>query len=227
MSDQKPCTKCGEVLSLQCFYCDRSSSSGRMSRCISCIRRDYRLRIGPRIARVCQDCGDVSTRLVIKSANVRKQNHNLCQKCALKRWHLDTYGFESNASSRFGLGEMIGNWERGARDRGLIWSVTKDDLDNLYEKQNGLCALTGQLMSRQSNDPCKCSLDRIDSALGYTPDNIQFVCAAVNRMKWAYSQDFFVDICHQVASHLPRPIIPPEPRVSPTAEPCPDQAVTL
>lgn len=67
-------------------------------------------------------------------------------------------------------------------------SLSLDFLESLYNKQNGKCAITGELMTYlQVGDNKKVatniSLDRVDSDLDYTEDNIQLVCYRVNVMK--------------------------------------------
>ena len=43
--------------------------------------------------------------------------------------------------------------------------------------------------------PTNISVDRIDSSGGYTRDNIQLVCMAVNQMKSDLDDNTFYDIC--------------------------------
>ena len=45
------------------------------------------------------------------------------------------------------------------------------------------------------------SLDRKDSSLGYTLDNIQWVHRTVNKIKLDLQQDEFVEWCKRVAAH--------------------------
>jgi 5-methylcytosine-specific restriction endonuclease McrA len=67
--------------------------------------------------------------------------------------------------------------------------VNVNDLKELWEKQNGTCPYTGikMILPKSTNDKIhslkKASLDRIDSSLGYTKDNIEFVCMAINYAK--------------------------------------------
>lgn len=64
-------------------------------------------------------------------------------------------------------------------------SISETDIFDLYEEQNGCCAVSGLPFSSGKNaawriQPFYPSLDRIDSKVGYTKDNVRLVCAAVN-----------------------------------------------
>lgn len=62
-------------------------------------------------------------------------------------------------------------------------SLSIDDLWNLWEKQCGRCAITNMVMHHRPNDLMSVSIDRIDSSLEYTSDNIHLVCRWVNFAK--------------------------------------------
>lgn len=58
-----------------------------------------------------------------------------------------------------------------------------DYLEQLWEKQNGKCALTGMPMICKFNSLLSTSIDRIDSSRGHEKGNVQIVCQWVNRAK--------------------------------------------
>jgi hypothetical protein len=71
----------------------------------------------------------------------------------------------------------------------------KKFLINLYNKQEGKCAISGEplLLQHGKNRPLpgKCSLDRINSENGYTRQNVWFVAWWVNQMKMDMPMDVF------------------------------------
>ena len=76
------------------------------------------------------------------------------------------------------------------------------DLKELWESQDGKCAITGipmanndrsRAISLLSGNPYAASLDRIDSSITYAKDNIQFVCTCVNFMKNQYSNEQIIE----------------------------------
>ena len=46
------------------------------------------------------------------------------------------------------------------------------------------------------------SLDRIDSSKGYTIDNIQWLHKDINKMKWDFSQEKFLELCKKIVNNL-------------------------
>jgi hypothetical protein len=110
----------------------------------------------------------------------------VCKECSKKKIH--EY---RNTESGFWVSvwnNLVGN----SKNRGLSVSITKDDIQDLWKRQNGLCAITGfqmelaksQKTSRaRSFSPYRLSIDRIDNSAGYTKDNIRIVCAYVNIMR--------------------------------------------
>ena len=67
------------------------------------------------------------------------------------------------------------------------FTISKEDLHKVYEKQKGLCAYTGITMSHVKDGTGKhlanISIDRVDNSKGYTKQNIALVCLATNMMK--------------------------------------------
>jgi hypothetical protein len=79
-----------------------------------------------------------------------------------------------------------------ALERRQEFSITLEDLRNQWDRQEGLCPITGWQMenprtvrdwNHRNTNPRRASLDRIDSSKGYSPDNIQFVSVMANYAK--------------------------------------------
>ena len=120
-----------------------------------------------------------------------------CRPCGFK-----AHGNALKTGTEHVSGSMIGRWKVGARARKIPWTITPDDLEALWVKQDGRCALTGIVMDPPLiNSPHGISLDRIDSTKGYEPGNIQFLCAAINLMKWSRPEAVFIELCKAVAEH--------------------------
>jgi hypothetical protein len=62
-----------------------------------------------------------------------------------------------------------------------VFQIDLNDIEQQWQKQNGKCFYTGVPMTVAIND-ARFSIDRRDSALGYTPENI-VLCCHINLMK--------------------------------------------
>lgn len=89
-------------------------------------------------------------------------------------------------------------------------SESNEYLWGLYIAQDKRCALSGipigfghkRVIERVEKTA---SLDRIDSNVGYTRGNVQWVHKHVNVMKRAISQEEFIQLANQIAKKHPRP----------------------
>ncbi len=99
------------------------------------------------------------------------------------------------------IGKMGGGvWANilsGAKSRNIEVKLSIEEAYNIYLSQNGKCALTGLdiELGRKAYDNITASLDRINSDIGYTKNNVQWVHKAVNRMKGRLSNQQFYTIC--------------------------------
>jgi hypothetical protein len=110
-----------------------------------------------------------------------------------------------------GVGELSkSHWNsitRHAKDRKIKIEITIDDAWNKFLSQQRLCALSNiklifaENRREEEKGGTTASLDRIDSSLGYTKNNIQWVHKDINKMKWNYDQDYFIELCKTIAKN--------------------------
>jgi len=97
----------------------------------------------------------------------------------------------------------------GAAGRGLHVGVTHQEIWELFLAQDRRCALTGWPIGFDppgGRGEGTASLDRIDSTLGYQAGNLQWVHKRIQRMKWKFGQEEFIEACRAVAKgHLVTP----------------------
>lgn len=116
--------------------------------------------------------------------------------------------------SSTGVGDVSGTLmtylKRKAKERSLEFTVTAQELWDLFNKQNGKCALSGVditlttvINSQHNLDRAKmtASLDRIDNSKSYTIDNVQWIHKVLNHMRRQYSIDEYVKWCKLVAEY--------------------------
>lgn len=107
--------------------------------------------------------------------------------------------------SRLLSASFWGTLTHGAKSMDREVTITPEDVEALYEKQGRRCAMTkipidfGNLDIRHADRKVTASVDRIDSSIGYTKENIQIVHRDINWMKNIYSKDYFIEMCKLVA----------------------------
>jgi hypothetical protein len=141
----------------------------------------------------CPRCGE-------EQSYGRKDHYNsavrgdwLCKSCA---------NHDNNFKGR--IGPMPITWfemkRKGGLHRGYAWELTPEDIVNMWQQQEGICALSGIPIGWSKKGlTATVSIDRIDSSEGYIKDNVQLLHKDINMMKQSFSQEHFVALCRSVA----------------------------
>lgn len=148
---------------------------------------------------------------VMTAAQMREGSvhHPICLKCRKQqrgRWvkhelytpALDAYWHRNLISIR-----------AGAKKRGLVLGIDKDDALGLYLEAGGRCAATGLMTDwqasgsrgRNGKNYKAPSLDRINNDGNYVLGNVQIVMHIVNIMKNDLPMDMFVAMCRQISDY--------------------------
>lgn len=95
---------------------------------------------------------------------------------------------------------MISSLKLSAKKRKLEFSLTLDELKNLWDKQKGKCYYTGIEMHYTYNNssPKQMSLDRINSGIGYIIDNVVLCCQSINYAKHDYPLEEFKSFLNEL-----------------------------
>ena len=133
---------------------------------------------------------------------MREYRRFQCKSCLLnarrKRTTSSPYNFIQRSFSQLKSARL---------GQSMEWSLELKDLFDLYDKQDGKCALTNEVMTYQvtgdgqghlGNDS-NISLDRIDDNKGYTLDNVQYVCKRINIMRHKSTVEEFKEWCEKVS----------------------------
>jgi hypothetical protein len=115
-----------------------------------------------------------------------------------KRIHKKHYELSKTTNLKRRLGRLLTTAKSRNRYEVLI---TLEDLENLYDSQNGLCVYSKLPLTLKPHQLTTISLDRIDSSKGYVLGNIQLVGTAINKMKLNYSDKQFIQLCCCVSQH--------------------------
>jgi hypothetical protein len=95
--------------------------------------------------------------------------------------------------------------KKTALKRGIEFSITMEEIGDLFENQNGKCALSGITLTLKKNtkDTTQtASLDRKDSKKGYMIENLQWIHKDLNKLKSDFSQEEFIEMCLKVTLYM-------------------------
>jgi hypothetical protein len=107
-------------------------------------------------------------------------------------------------SNKFNYGEVFQRAKKNARLREIEFLLTKIEFDALVEKADGRCMVSGLPFSAEAKRefgkrrPFAPSLDRIDSAIGYTKENCRIVSVIVNCALNEWGMEPFLEMCEAV-----------------------------
>lgn len=145
----------------------------------------------------CQSCYD--TTRVMPATIIVNEKVKQCRYCGFK--NREQYNKKDVGEISLGYYNRI---KHDAITRKLEFVVSQEFIWQLYQKQLGECALTGESIEFGSTYNSKdrtASLDRIDSSKGYTESNVQWIHRNVNQMKWNFKQENFLQTCIQIANY--------------------------
>lgn len=77
--------------------------------------------------------------------------------------------------------------------------ISLDDMIEMWDNQQGLCAYTGWEMSLEGKNPRLVSIDRIDNRIGYEKNNCVLTCWCVNKAKAETPIEDFFEMCKLVS----------------------------
>lgn len=133
--------------------------------------------------KVCSTCGEDKPKTDFGVAKGMKDGLQCqckeCRKTSRKAYNTSLKGHVQN---------MVAAARTRAKSKGREFNITTELVAEMWDKQQGKCAVTGVNMVLENNtDYCqqsrhpKCpSIDRVDSSGGYTKDNVRLVTVIAN-----------------------------------------------
>ena len=107
---------------------------------------------------------------------------------------------------------LFNDLKNNAKKRNIKVDISLNDIKNQYSKQNGKCYYTHKdltfnkkLIKNKKNrliNPWNISIDRTNSSIHYTKENIKVVSAYVNRAKSDLHEDIFLQMCSLVSKNF-------------------------
>lgn len=202
---EKICNTCNEVKTLDSFHKSKSGVLGRHNTCKSCRsvkRKQLNVEAKVEGGKTCPGCNEYREYLMFsrdKSSGDGRQTY--CKDCQHENMRRISGTFDGY------IKRIFADLRHNAKKRKIHVGITCQDIIELWNKQNGLCALTGEKMThlaytsrdQRSKNLYNASVDRIDSQKGYTLDNIHLILSAVNTIKWDMSLEDFYKFCNLVS----------------------------
>lgn len=141
--------------------------------------------------KLCPRCGLTKSAAHFDRANKdgKPALYTYCRPCRKQRHTLHTHFLSLLRSSR--------------RRRPHQHTITLVDLNRLWNKQRGRCALTGMCMTHihgHGQWPTNVTIDRIHPSGPYTPDNVRLVSHWANVARSNYPIKRFKYFCRRAAS---------------------------
>lgn len=130
--------------------------------------------------------------------NIRNKNYyKSSYKDAMKSTYEKIYYSTMN---HIYLKKLLAKCLNRAKQLSVEFDLDEEFLTQLYQQQSGKCAVTGldfvfDKTIDFSKRPFVPSIDRITNNLGYTKNNVRFVCAAVNLAINEFGDAIFDQIC--------------------------------
>jgi uncharacterized Zn finger protein (UPF0148 family) len=152
---------------------------------------------------VCPNCGkdrEYATKKSLERASSLKSSCASCRTVNNNRKRKGTKSKEQNPAWKGYKdvpGKVLSKLKRGALHRGLVFEITIEDIQEVYEEQHKLCAFSGLPLIFGVD----ASVDRLDSQEGYTRGNIQIVHKQLNMIKRDTPNEQFIEWCCLVANH--------------------------
>lgn len=151
--------------------------------------------------------GKASRRVAMKKFNASEKGRELRRaylqtpkgRAAARRYYLTPPGVLRSALKR-ALDRHKARWPTDPS------SLTHAQLIELFDRQGGLCALSGIKLTwgRGAVQSTSLSIDRLDSRRGYHLDNVRLICTAINAFRGNGTDAEMIELARAIITHHQR-----------------------
>ena len=207
--DIKICKGCSKELPLNCYWRQPNNKDGLYGKCKKCASKLVENNILEKqflLEKNIWICIGCKKELILNKENFHCSIdsstgfRSKCKNC-VKENRLNFNRVINKDSLDHFLVDVLRASKTRSLKKKLDYNIDLEFLKDLWSKQEGKCAITGIIMKHSIlNGRLKdnLSIDRINSSKGYTKDNIQFVCVAVNIMKGNMTMDELKHFCNLI-----------------------------
>lgn len=209
---EKQCEKCktvyyGDNKKLRNYfrrYSSKNNGYGFHDKCKSCEDQEERDKEWKEGNLICHICGQY---LPVEKFDLTdhypyRDNHDYrCKECKIKQNREARNKYSDETRLYKILQERYLGAKLRAETKNIPFNITKEFLKELWDKQNGLCAISGIKMTYEMDlgrIPTNISIDQINPKEGYTQNNIQLIYMAVNQMKSDLSMEQLYEFCRAI-----------------------------
>lgn len=194
----KQCSKCKRIFTHNLFYKSSKSKDGYGSHCTFCREVD-------RKQRYAKD----------PEGHKRKARERYHQnKPRARAWyyknkqHVKEYEQRLRGTIKGRARKTACQRKKEAKRRNIPYDLTTEDLVQQWQKQGGICTISGVKMpldTLKGLRPESPSLDRVDPSKGYVKGNVEWVCFRVNTMKHDGTMEDLYNWCKLILAYrVPR-----------------------
>jgi hypothetical protein len=146
-------------------------------------------------------CG---TTAVVMGSQLRRGKSSMCPSCAHRR------GGAKRLQRMTGMDRLLNNLMKAlphnARYRDLAFTLSRDNVAALVSAPCAYCGeVAGNIYHRgQPSEMRYNGIDRVNSAVGYIPENCVPCCGTCNKMKLDYPIDAFQQHIERIYNHMKR-----------------------
>ena len=132
---------------------------------------------------------------------IRGHRDGRCKACKRKQNQEARKNYDNEKRLYKTIQSRVLNASGRAKRKGIPCTITKEFILDLWNKQNGLCAISKIPMTYEMDAGrvyTNISIDQIEQGKGYTEDNVQLVCMAVNQLKSDWDMNTVKYICKMI-----------------------------
>lgn len=209
----KLCTKCKKYKPMtEEYFAHRSNvKCGFNSHCKACDHEKEKTRIrvpsfdenGHLYCHSCKTYKPIEEFYKDSSAKCRNGYSRECKTCESKRKKIQRANRNTNDKNNF-LKRLLYGCKSRALQYKIPYDLTLDYMIDVFDSQNGKCALSGLDMTtirKSGKNPFNASIDRIVPNRGYIKGNVRLVCNHINMMRSNLEDEQLIDFCKAIIKY--------------------------
>lgn len=135
-------------------------------------------------------------------SNIHKNSGHKPSEDAVKKGQPKTLEKRWEKHKKDPVNHLIKNYQQGANNRNLSWSLSREDFEYLIFNNCYYCNIEPTLRIINNSSIICNGVDRVDNSLGYFKENCVSACKICNVMKSSKNRDEFIAHCCKIADRF-------------------------